>query len=168
MATSLKTRIDLRISGIYTKTLDLQSSPSKFNILFTDTLANGTGLDQADQEWSDQRTLAATSEEIDLAGSVNDIHGTTLTFAKIKGIYIRNLATTVGYDLAVGGSATNGFINWVGDATDIINIAPGGVFCLYNPSLAGYAVTAGTGDLLKINAGANSITYDIALIGTSA
>ena len=69
--------------------------------------------------------------------------------------------------MLVGGAATNAFINWVGNATDIITVQPNGIFFLMNPTAGGYAVTAATGDILKIaNSGAGtSVTYDIIIIG---
>jgi hypothetical protein len=72
--------------------------------------------------------------------------------------------------VAVGGAASNGFVGWVADATDKINVRPGGVFGLFAPDSAGYPVTAGTADLLRIgNGGAgSSVTYDIIIIGASA
>jgi hypothetical protein len=166
---TLKNTIDLRIKGSYTTARDLESPVSQYDILFRHVLSSGTGLDQGDLLWSDERILSATSENIDLAGGgLSDGLGSALAFVKVKGIYIRNMATTAGYNLLVGGAATNAFINWVGDATDIVNVGPGGALLLYNPSAAGYAVTAATGDILKIDSGANAITYRIVIIGTSA
>ena len=133
-------------------------------------ITDGTGLNEADVIWHDQRTLASsTSEEIDLAGSLTDVFGTVLTFARIKGILISS-ALANGALIQVGGSASNGFVNWVASATDIINVRNGGTFALIAPDATAYAVTAGTGDKLKITNtdGAATATYDIIIIGASA
>jgi len=134
------------------------------------TIASGTGANQADMIWHDQRTLAAsTSEELDLAGSLTDTFGTTLTFARIKGLIVY-AASDNGALIQVGGAAANGFVNWVASATDILQVRAGGTFSLMAPDATAYAVTAGTGDLLKINNtdGGAGATYDIYIIGASA
>lgn len=70
-------------------------------------------------------------------------------------------------NVVVGGAASNGFINWVGDATDVINVRPGGVFMLVAPDSTAYAVTASTGDILKVanSSSGTSVTYTIVIIG---
>jgi hypothetical protein len=91
-----------------------------------------------------------------------------LTFVKVKYIMVSS-ATANGGSIQVGGAAANAFINWVANATDILNVQPGGSFSLTAPDLAGYAVTAGTGDLLKINnTDSSPATYNIVIGGTSA
>lgn len=130
-------------------------------------LLDGTGSKQNDKQWHDRRTLVATSEELDLAGSLTNVFGDTVTFAKIRAILIVNRSKVATEKLLIGGSAANAFINWVASSTDIIHIDAGGAFLLTSP-IDGFAVTAGTGDKLKIDAGADTITYDIILLGTSA
>lgn len=157
--------ISLRVRGTVSNPLDLSSLTDTLNELFTQTFENGTGTGQANKMWSDTRTLADnTSESLDLAGSLTDSFGAAITFAKIKAIIIRNKSTTQA--LAVGGAASNQFINWVANSSDIINIPAGGMFMLTAP--AGFAVTASTGDLLKIANGSagQSTDYDIVLFGT--
>lgn len=168
MATTLTSTLTAKILATYVNDLDLNDPSVTLNYDFSDTLANGTGKDQADILWFDQRVLAGTSEDLDLAGSLTNAFGTTVTFVKIKGIIIKNVTTTATYTLTVGGAAANQFINWVSDASDEIVIGPDGFIWLHNPSAAGYGVTAATGDLLKIDSGANTVTYDIILYGTSA
>ena len=164
----LTTNLELKLSINHTVSKDLSTPEDKFQQSVVDVLSSGTGLDNADLVFHDSRTLAATSEDLDLAASLSDSFGNTLTFVKVKGIFIKNTSTTAGDILSVGGAAANQFINWVGNSSDIINIGPDGVLFLWDPSLAAYAVTAGTGDLLKIDAGGNTITYEIIIIGTDA
>jgi hypothetical protein len=171
MATSLAVQLQLLLNWQQSNNPDLSSVKDTGAISLEDTLANGTAIDQADVLWHDRRTLAATtSEDLDLAASlVSALTGAAVTFAKIKCIYIKNRATTAGYILAVGGASATQFVNWVANSSDILNISPDGFLLLWNPSLAGYAVAASTGDLLKINnTGGGSLDYDIVLIGTSA
>lgn len=136
---------------------------------WSQTLAVGTGAGQADQMWADEaRALAAgTSEDLDIqaGGESNDL-GQAISFSILKFIFIRNNATLANASiLAIGGHATNAFINWVGNATDIINIRAQGILILACTDATGYAVSAG--DLIKIENldGSNALTYDIILVG---
>lgn len=168
MATTLSLDLGLKLDINYVESADMNVKRAAFVKSFLDSLANGTGSDQADLLWWDTRTLTATSEDLDLAGSLLDpLSQAAMTFAKIKGIFIENTSTTSTEILIVGGAAANQFINWVGDASDAVKIGPKGVLLLWSPE-DGYAVTADTGDLLKIDAGSDTITYNIILIGTSA
>ena len=139
-------------------------------ILKSWTITNGTGADQADVMWHDQRTLAAsTSEDLDLSGVLTDSFGTSVVLARVKAIIV-SAADANGGLIQVGGATGNQFINWVANASDIIQIRAGGFMLLVAPDATAYAVTAGTGDLLKIanTDGAASGTYDIYVIGASA
>jgi len=167
MATSLAITLSAGITWTFTNALDLTTTSDGTTLDLGDTLANGTGVNQADVMWHDSRLLSATSEELDLAGSLTNAFGTTVTFAKIKTIIIKNTSTTTTQILAVGGAAATQFSNWVAHVSDIVNIGPDGVLILHSP-IDGYAVGAGATDKLKIDAGAVNITYKIVLIGTSA
>lgn len=133
-------------------------------------LADGTGANQADLVYSGTRTLSASgSEELDLAGGLEDAFGATLTFAKIKGILIKAASGNTN-NVVVGGAASNAFQGPFGATNDTIAVKPGGQFLISAPNAAGWPVTAGTGDLLKIanSSGTTGVTYDIVIIGTSA
>jgi hypothetical protein len=130
-------------------------------------IANGTSANQANMVFSDTRTLTASStESLDLSGSLTDAYGATIVFTKIVGIIVSASSANTN-NVLVGGAASNAFINWVSDSTDKIVIRPGGTFALFSNDATGYAVTADTGDLLKIanSSSGTSVTYDIILIG---
>jgi len=151
----------------YKNDLDINDPVDNFTWAVRNGLTDGTTTDKADLLFHDERTLVGTSESLDLAGSLVDPFGNTLTFVEIVGIGIQVVTRTAGYILKVGGAGANDFINWVANATDIVQVGAGGQFLLTAP-VDGYAVTAGTGDLLKIDSGANTIVYRIVLIGRSA
>lgn len=148
-------------------TRTINEDRGKFTLNTTIALTTGTATDQSDLLWEDTRTLDAASEDLDLAGGLTDVHGDAITIVEVTGIVIKNRNTTAGHNLAIGGAAGNQFINWVANSSDILNIGPTGRWTLESP-IDGYAVTAGTGDLLKIDAGANTVTFDIAIWGRSA
>lgn len=132
------------------------------------SLTDGAGANQANRVFTDQRTVAASAnDDLDLAGSLTDVFGATLTFARIKGMLIRSSPSNT-QNFAVGGG-TNPFATWAGGTAPTITVRPGGVFVLVAPDATGYAVTAGTADILRIANGAgNPVTYDVVLIGASS
>ncbi len=133
---------------------------------FTQTFTEGTAANQVGNAWQDKtRTLAATSEDINLDG-VTDFQGAATGFNNLKMMYVRNLDTDTGDDIIVGGAAANQFINWVSDATDRVVIGPGGIFLLLSP-VDGYAITSGTGDLLKVEA-VDTSSYTIITAGDNS
>lgn len=148
--------------------VDVEAKP-RFDININQT--SGVTINKQDQAWYDKgRTLAASaSEELDLAGGLTDPFGDAITFALIKGIYIKNNSVTAGDILRVGGAASNAFPLFV-DTSDKIDVNPGSVLLISDPSLAARTVTASTGDLLKIEevGGANTVNFDIAIWGTKA
>lgn len=165
---ALTTYLDLAMRWVYTNPLDLTTPTDNANVSLSDSLTNGTGaVDTADIVWSDTRTLAATTENLDLAGSLTNAFGATITFARIKGIIIHNKNSSVGAVLTVGGAASNAFPLF-SDTSDKYPIGPDGVFLVWEPSAAAKAVTASTGDILKMDSGAATITYDIIIVGSSA
>ncbi len=167
MATSLTTVLQFVMTHTYTNALDLSTPADEFRLDLSDTLANGTGADQADQVWHDRRTLAATTENLDLAGSLTNAFGSTLTFALIKGLLVHNRQTTAGETLTIGGAASAAFLLF-NDATDKYVLGPNGIFFVWKPCAAGRAVTTTSADILKMDAGTASVSYDIWIIGASA
>lgn len=168
----LETRVLIDLAATQRSALDLVAATAPLSVQKNLILRNGTGAGNADRMFSDQRTLTASStEDLDLAGTLTDAFGATCTFARIKLIHIEALSTNTN-NVLVGGAAANQFINWVSDATDKVVVRPGGSLTLTTGSAdgTGYAVTAGTGDLLRIgNSGAgSSVVYNVVLIGCSA
>lgn len=170
MATSLTSRLTIAAFATLTSALDLATGAVPLQLSESYDWTSGTGANQADLIWHDERTLAAsTSENLDLAGGLTDAFGNVLTFARIKGIIVA--ASLANANLVqVGGAASNAFVNWVANSSDIINVRPGATFAMVAPDATAYAVTGGTADILKIaNSGAGTpVTYDIVLIGASA
>lgn len=158
----------IRINGTLTGTAESDYDTSKITINkeWTQDIANGTGDDQANELWFDTRTLAGTSEELDLYGSLTNKLGETIEFVRVQFVYIENTSTTSGDDLTIFGAASNQWSDPVADTSDKIVLKPGQPFVL-GGFTDGYGVTAGTADKLKIDAGANTITYDIIMIGTT-
>ncbi|MEV8623406.1 hypothetical protein [Streptomyces sp. NPDC051079] len=159
------------MSGTQTKVADLSYPYDTLNWRRGVHLESGTTAGKADLRFADTRTLAASAtEDLDLAGVLTDAFGTALTFVRVKGIFI-SAATANSNNVVIGAAASNQWATLL-NATGTITLRPGMTFAAMAGSAdaTGMAVTAGTGDLLKIaNSGAGtSVTYDIVIIGASA
>lgn len=168
MPNTLQTELTVILATVFTGVNDLSTPSDRMNLDLSDVLDNGTGLDQADLPWADSRTLAGvTSENLDLAGLLTNSYGATITFARIKCLILKLKTLTAGYKLEYGGAAANAFPLFK-DPTDVGIVRAGGFDIKWVPDLTAFAVTAGTGDILKINnPNANPVDYDIVLIGAS-
>lgn len=163
------TRLEWKIASSEkgTNTLAPATVPVELGYLYTTSV--GTSSGKADQVVIAERTLSGSgSDSLDLAGGVGNIFGGTVTIAKVVAIGIVNTSTTTGDILVVGGAASNAFSTMFADATDKIKVQPGGSLFWASP-LVPADVTATTGDILQVtNAGSNSVTYRIIIVGRSA
>jgi hypothetical protein len=164
---------DLGISASVraTKLLDLTSAVDELAFRRSVHLEDGTAAGKADRVFHDRRTLAASAtEDLDLAGVLTDAFGAAVTFVKVKGLFIAADITNTN-NVVIGAAAANPWAALLG-AAGTITLRPGASLgVMAGPAdVTGYAVTAGTGDLLKVaNSGAGtSVSYDIVIVGTSA
>ena len=137
-------------------------------------MPDGTGAGQADKVWHDERIVSSLSnDDLDLTALTTTIFGSTVTinFVKVKAILLVNTSTTSGDELRVGGAgaAGNAFAApFNGDQDAVVEVGADSALLLSNKT-DGWTVTAGTGDILRINnPTGNAITYQIAIIGTSS
>lgn len=168
----LEANLLVSVSAKLATTQDLGEAVATMSKNYRATLTDGTTAGKADRIFHDTRTLAASAtEDLDLAGVLTDPLGAVLNFARIKGLIIVAAAANVN-NVVVGGAATNGFVSPFGAAAHTVTVRPGATLALLAGSgdATGYAVTAATGDLLKVaNSGAGStVTYDVIVIGASA
>jgi hypothetical protein len=167
----LTSRFAASIAGLLTATPDLSTDQSNIVLDRSVSFLNGTLAGQADRIWKDINTLAASANtDIDLAGTLTDSFGATVTFARIKALIVSADAANTN-NVVVGAAASNPWIGLLG-ATHTLTVRPGATVAVSvgGADLTSYAVTAGTGDLLRVaNSGAGtSVTYSIAIIGCSA
>lgn len=168
---SLTSLLAISASAIQTSAQDLGTASAPAVLSRSVNLASGTGVGQADRVFHDRRTLAASaSEDLDLAGTLIDAFGQTITFAKIKGLVISAAGANTN-NVVIGAAASAPWASLL-SATGTLTLRPGASVAVMagEADATGYAVTATTADLLKIaNSGAGSaVTYDIVIIGASA
>lgn len=165
---ALDTKLKLQLDSVLSSSLDLTSRTSPLKYAFSKALTNGTGANQASLVWSDQRTIAASAnDDLDLAGTLTDAFGSTITFGRIKVLMVK--AADANTNNVVVGGASSTFTTWVTGTSPAVLVRPGGLLVLAASDATSYAVTATSADTLRIsNSGAGStVTYDIVLIGTA-
>lgn len=164
----LTSKLLASVIAAHTNPLDLATGKNDLSYTKQIDLASGVGANQADKLWHDQRTLAASAtEDLDLAGVLVDAFGATFTLARVKGLIVAAAPGNTN-NVLIGNATANAWSTLLG-ATGVATIRPGGLLAVFAPDATAYAVTAGTGDLLKVaNSGAGTgVTYDIVIIGAS-
>jgi hypothetical protein len=166
MASGATARINLDIPWTAKKDVDgvNYSGGKTFNNLIA--LVEGTSDGQLSKivQKLAESVDATSANTYDLAGSLTDQFGATITFTKIKLIAVVNKSTTE--LLYIGGNAAE--IPLFGNVNDKLKIPAGGMALPLAVSLnaSGIAVTGTTGDILTIeNPGAGAATYDILIAG---
>ena len=168
MSSSMSIALSAQLNG----SLDLGSQVTiPANVRQAVQLAAGTGAGKADLVYADRRVLAASaSDSLDLAGSLVDTAGATITFARIKGLYISADPANTN-SVVVGAAASAPWVTLL-NSTGTLTLRPGGSFLAMagQADATGWAITATTADLLKVanSAAGTSVSYDIVLIGSSA
>lgn len=148
-----------------TNALDLITVQGNYTYSNTEAWTDGTGANQFQISFTDQRTTDSTGEDLDLAGVLKDGFGRVLTFTAIKAISIE--ASSTNTQTVNVGAGTHPLADIFGATADFICIPAGGTFTIVNPSAAGWPVTATSADDLGIKAstGGGSVTYKIVIIG---
>ena len=143
------------------------------NLSKLQAITDGTTAGKADLMYAAERAVATgANDDIDLSGSLTDAFGTTITMAEMVAILVINQAkdgTMNTTDLTIG-AGSNPVIGFLGASDTIGPIKPGGTFMLFASDAAGIgAVTAGTGDILRIaNSSGATASYQIAILGRTA
>lgn len=162
----VKATLQIRVDATLEGTADLGTPSISTHIDRQLSFLPGTAAtNQADIMWSDTRTLAASlGEDLDLKGTLVNALGATVNCSEVVAIYVEASVKNTNTVL-IGNAATNGFIGPFGAATHTLKLAPGEFVLL--SSKAGWAVTAGTADLLHVlNGGAGAaVTYNIVVLG---
>ena len=176
-ATDMTGSLTLNISGSYTLGDSLAGDALK-NLIKTLRwpFTFGTGGFQTDLFYNTGGSLNTGGTTYDLAGSLTDVYGNTLTFAEISFMLFLNKSTSG--NLLVGPTGSNQFAPMFNGASNGLIVYPGatdssgtvipGVALIGTPNSGGYAVTAGTGDNLKLAASTGTITFEMWLFGRSA
>lgn len=166
MAAGVRANIALSFDATLFGTNDLGSP--KLRVLVEKALAfiPGTAaVGEANILFADTRTLSASAnEDLDLAGVLTNAFGATITAAEVVAmLFVAADGNT--NSVQVKAAASNGFTGPFLAAGDGVAIKPG-EWQLFT-SESGWAVTAGTGDLINVanSAGGSGVSYDVVIIG---
>lgn len=168
MATTISSvTIGASVNWDATNVLTLSTGHDKSSLTYTDSLADGTSVDQCKCIYHTQGTIAsAGSASIDVSGSLTDMFGNSAVFTKIKGILLINkgiasgssYTETSGENIIVSTSTLTAAIHTA-------PIEPGGCMLFCSPKVGG-PVTASTADLITMTrAGSSTVTYQIVIWG---
>lgn len=164
------TQVSVAVSSSHIKSMDLGDATFPISLTSSITLLNGTGAGAADLVFTDTRTITASpnQESLDLSGSLVDVYGATITFARIKAIIVSAASANTANVHVVRPAATG--VPLFLAAGDGIAVRPGGAFAWFCADATGVAVGGGSSDLLTISgsAGTSAVTYTIIIIGASA
>lgn len=160
------TNVTCRVAATETRADDLTTVKAPHLLDFAQTVASGTSSNQNDVVYSDTVVLTAAPTTYDLRGALTKAVGSLANFVKVTTIMIVNKSSTTGQSLTIG-AGSNPWITWLIATGDGVVLGPGGVFLLHSP-IDGYATTAGTGDILTLDPGANAFSVDIIFCGRSA
>jgi len=135
---------------------------------------NGTAASQANILWMDERTVAtASNDDLDLNGVLTNAFGVTVSAVELVALFIINApqsgaANTTNLTVGAGSNPVVGFMG--GTTPTFGPIRPGGFLFFGCGDAAGFgAITAGTGDILRIaNSAGASATYQIAVLARNA
>ncbi len=173
MPDTLSAELSLGLTWLLEDVLDTGTVADTSKLAFATSWRDGTAVDQADQLWHAQQTLAASGVvSLDLTNLARSVFGGSLaiSFAKVKAVVLVNLATTSGLDLLVGGAGAggNGWGAPFNNNKDAKLVLPAESALVLVNRKSGWTVTNGSSDVLKIeNPQASPVTFKAALIGTT-
>lgn len=166
LAATISTTVSAKLTNDATmaQAQDITLSGSNSLASLDQTYANGVGDHQANKLYRARRTLGAGSnDDLDLAGSLTDPFGNVLTFTAIKFIMIAIVDPNGTKKVKIGNAASNAFQGPISSG-GTVDVPYQQIF--QNKVAAGWTVTAGTGDILRINnPGASTLDYDILIMG---
>jgi hypothetical protein len=173
MSESLNVRFNSQFTANLTNTLALEQVTANPSLSIASVLTNGTGVNQADQIFADQRTLnPSTNENINVAtfsGSLDAVGG-TLSLARIKMLLVQNLNGTEANNLTIGGAGAGAWTPLTNGSSSLkVSIPGGGSFEVIAPGATGWAVGSSSGSLLNVaNVSSTGTTqYNLIVVGAS-
>jgi len=169
MATALKTTIDFNLIASLESGVSGQSGGIAHQINLIKNLTNGTSTNQCDRVYQVTSTLTSGSTDTyDLAGVVENVYGTVISFAEVQFLAIQSSGST-GQNLTIGKAASNP-VTTIWSGSSAVEIVPGGGTLFKDGGTDGYAITAGSADSIAVTNthGSASITYTLLIVGRSA
>lgn len=158
MAKAFRGTVTVGIVGYYTNSDAMTEAYQRIAEAMRTKFTSGSGDDQADLLYVDPgKELAETSQSYELDALASDKWGDTVSFSKVRFIIIESLTLTTAKTLAISGD-----FNAAGVIPAIVY--PGSVVAVVVP-VDGLPVASGSTDTLTIDAGADTISYNLIIGG---
>lgn len=170
MATDLATSARVTFTWSYTNTLDVGNTVSSNTAAFTKSLSNGTAADTADILYVNAHTIGASASlDLDLAASLVNPFGTTLTFARVKCVFITWQSDNTASEISVGGDGAAAAPLWFAAGNDEEKVHSTGCLFHFRSDATAWPVTATTADILEITNldATNSAKIFVHIVGCS-
>src|SRR5258708_1791896 len=166
---SIQSSLAVTFSQVGTGILSTTSVPKTLSLASV-LQTSGVLADECDTLHMKTYTFtASTPIPIDLT-SLTDIFGNAISFARVRLIAFRNLATTDGWVLTVGAAVSTpwtGFLNATGTTPIFPSSTINSGFTVFAaPNTTGMPVT-GSSKILQMNPGANTFSCDVYIAGAS-
>lgn len=167
MSLSGTVKLNVNLNDLGSPDFDGATLVSPLAYALSQVFADGVGADQINYLWHDRRTLSGSAtESIDLANASNTLtnyRGEALNVARVKLLCVHNRSTANTLELRFNDAAAwSTFV----DDDGVAILRPEGGMMAWCADATGWAVTAGTGDILVMaNGGATDTVYDIIIAG---
>src|SRR3990172_8976390 len=147
-------RLIVRMDFDFQAVRDLSTVKDNGRLYFDEDLTDGTGNLQVKNMWHDSRVVSSASpnDDLDMTGVLTNVFGDGFNETAIKVLIIVNNSATSGDYLLVGGAGAvnNAWSPPFGGNQDYkVRCGPGSVLVL-SDLYSGYAVTAGSQDVLRV------------------
>lgn len=173
MATTFTGVLSARINISETGTLGT-SQTGQGNYSYNKIIATGTAANQFDCVYFVQSTIAGSGNtSTDLSGSLTDLFGTSVVFARLNYMFFHLMSTADGGSAASSisiGNATNALDGWISTATYTVKVYNDGIMLVGDPGIVGYPVVNASTDAVKVlnnDAGVSAVVRQV-YIGKSA
>lgn len=168
---ALSSSLSFSFAANLTKAFDLAAGATPYALSRNYGYADGAGAGQANRIYQDRNTLAASGTiDVDLAGTLTDVYGDPVVFARIKALIVA--AADANTNNVVLGGVANGISSlFAPQTTGTLAVRPGGMFVVACgiADATGYVITAATADLLHIinSAGGTGVDYELIVVGSA-
>ena len=169
MATSLVTNYSFRIGWTFTSTTANDVTTDENSRIGSGSTTDGTTSGKADRIYRAQLALAGGAvSTLDLAGSLTDAFGSTITMASVRMMQFTLSNTCSASSVTIGNASATAFEGWV-SAGGTVTVQNGGHLIIGGETTV-YTVGAGSTDKLKFlnDDGSDAATIDMVIIGKSA
>lgn len=139
------------------------------NMVASFSYANGTASNQIDTAYAESKSLASTTQTLDLT-SLTDPAGISVNFARVREFIVFNTSVTAGFDLKVEAGGSNGMSTMLPVSTGPDFARYGGRMWLSDPLSTGASngfYVDGTHKTITFDSGSNTVTFLLLILGTS-